>query len=79
MSIPAGTQTGKLFRLKGKGVRDLHSGRHGDQIVSVVVETPGRLNRKQKELLKQFDEAAKDDDGSLVSGFAGKVRELFGQ
>lgn len=77
MSIPAGTQTDKLFRLKGKGVRDLRTGRHGDQIVRVVVETPGQLTRKQKDLLKQFAQAGKEDHESLVAGFAGKVRELF--
>ena len=79
MNIPAGTQSGKLFRLKGKGVPDLRSGRQGDLIVRVHVETPTQLNRKQKDLLKKFAEAGGDSSGqSLVSGFADKVRELFG-
>ncbi len=79
MNIPAGTQSGKLFRLKGKGVPDLRSGRQGDLIVRVLVETPTQLNRKQKDLLKKFAEAGGDSSGqSLVSGFADKVRELFG-
>ena len=51
--------------------------RQGDQIVRVTVETPHRLNRKQKDLLKQFEQARGESDDSLVSGFAGKVRELF--
>lgn len=80
MSVPAGTQSGRLFRLKGKGVPDLRSGSRGDQVVRVVVETPTHMTRKQKDLLKRF-EAASDESSereSLVAGFAGKVRELFG-
>jgi molecular chaperone DnaJ len=79
MAIPAGTQTGRLFRLKGKGAPDLRSGARGDQVVRIIVETPTNLSRKQKDLLKKFEEAAEEAAGeSLVSGFAGKVRELFG-
>lgn len=78
MTIPAGTQSGRLFRLRDKGVRDLRSGRKGDQIVRVIVETPQNLTKKQKELLKQFDKANGDGSESLVAGFAGKVRDLFG-
>jgi molecular chaperone DnaJ len=78
MGIPAGTQTGTLFRLKGKGTPDLRSGGLGDQIVRVVVETPVKLTRQQKELLHKFEEAGSESEGSLVSGFADKVRSLFG-
>lgn len=78
MTIPAGTQTDRLFRIKGKGAPDLRTGRQGDLIVRVIVETPTKLNRKQKELLKKFAAAGADADQSLVSGFADKVRELFG-
>lgn len=78
MAIPAGTQTGTLFRLKGKGAQDLRSGSTGDQIVRILVETPVKLSRQQKELLHKFEEASTESEGSLVSGFAGKIRELFG-
>ena len=78
MTVPAGTQTGRLFRLKGKGVPDLRSGVRGDQVVRVVVETPTNLSRKQKDLLKRFEAANEGTGESLVAGFAGKVRELFG-
>lgn len=78
MAIPPGTQTGRLFRLRGKGVNDLRSGRNGDQIVRVIVETPTNLNKKQKQLLKQLEKAADETEESMVAGFAGKVRELFG-
>jgi len=60
--IPAETQTGKLFRLRGKGVRNVRSGRVGDLICKVVIETPVRLNKQQRELLEQF-EASFGEDG----------------
>jgi molecular chaperone DnaJ len=78
MSIPSGTQTGRVFRLRGKGAPDLRTGRKGDELVRIVVETPESLTRKQKELLKQFEKAGEEHHGSMVAGFAGKVRELFG-
>ncbi len=56
--IPEGTQSGKLFRVKGKGFPSLQGGGHGDVIISVIVETPVSLTQKQKELLEEF---AKDE------------------
>jgi len=55
ISIPAETQTGKLFRLRGKGVKSVRSGRTGDLLCRVVVETPVRLTAEQRELLLQFE------------------------
>jgi len=55
LKIPSETQTGKLFRLKGKGVKSVRGGLPGDLICRVVVETPVKLNAKQKELLKEFE------------------------
>jgi len=78
MTIPPGTQTGKLFRLKGKGVPDLRSGRRGDEIVRIIVETPRNLSRRQKELLEQFEAAGEESGRSMVSDFARKAREFFG-
>lgn len=78
LDIPPGTQTGKLFSLRGKGVKDLRSGRRGDQVVRVVVETPTRLSKQQKKLLKEFEEAGSQSQDSMVATFARKVRDLFG-
>ena len=50
MKIPAGTQSGKLFRMKGKGVKDVQGYEQGDQHVRVVVETPTHLTPRQKEI-----------------------------
>jgi len=62
LKVPAETQSGKLFRLRGKGVRTVRSAARGDLICKVMVETPVNLNRKQKELLSQFDEAMRSDN-----------------
>ena len=56
LKIPAGTQTGAQFRLRGLGLPDLRGYRKGDQIVRAIVETPTKLNRRQKELLKELEE-----------------------
>ena len=56
MKIPSNTQTGTLFRLKGKGVPSLNSGRRGDQMVKVIVKTPEKINSKQKELFEKLSD-----------------------
>jgi molecular chaperone DnaJ len=56
LKIPAGTQSGKMFRLRGKGVKNVrNSGFVGDLYCEVGVETPVNLTKKQRELLKEFD------------------------
>ena len=61
VKVPAETQTGKLFRLRGKGVRNVRSGHVGDLICRVVVETPVKLNKHQRELLQQFEASFGED------------------
>jgi molecular chaperone DnaJ len=79
MKIPAGTQSGKLFRMKGKGIKDIHGGlRQGDQHVRVIVETPTRLTAKQKDLLQEFAAASGEEANPLAKGFFDKMKELFG-
>ncbi|MBR2048574.1 MAG: molecular chaperone DnaJ [Oscillospiraceae bacterium] len=57
-NIPEGTQTGTVFRLRDKGIPDVYNrSRRGDQLVKVVVETPTKLTKEQKELLRQLDES----------------------
>jgi len=62
IEVPAETQTGKQFRLRGKGVRPVRGGAHGDLHCRVVVETPVRLTKRQKELLREFEETFADDE-----------------
>jgi molecular chaperone DnaJ len=61
LTIPAETQSGSQFRLRGKGVKALRSGGTGDLICRVVVETPVKLSDEQKTLLRQFEESLKKD------------------
>ena len=59
LKIPSGTQPGTVFRMKGKGIPDLHSYGRGNQNVIVTVTVPEKLNKKQKEILKDFDKSVK--------------------
>jgi molecular chaperone DnaJ len=59
MKIPAGTQSGTDFKLSGHGVPHLRGNSRGAHIVSIIVDTPTKLSKKQKELLSEFDSAAK--------------------
>jgi molecular chaperone DnaJ len=55
IKVPAETQTGKLFRLRGKGVKSVRSHGHGDLLCRVVVETPVKLTAEQRRLLEEFE------------------------
>ncbi|MDQ1362396.1 MAG: molecular chaperone DnaJ, partial [Pseudomonadota bacterium] len=61
LKIPSETQTGKLFRIKGKGVAPVRGGATGDLICKVVLETPVKLTAKQKELLREFENSMTAD------------------
>ncbi len=76
LKIPMGTQTGTVFRLKGKGMPALGGRGRGDLYVSVTVVTPTTLTREQKRLLEQLAEVENKDleDKGLVD----KVRDIFG-
>ena len=63
LRIPVETQTGKLFRLRGKGVKPVRGGAVGDLLCRVVVETPVRLSDRQKELFEELQESLDDDGG----------------
>lgn len=78
MKIPEGTQTDKVFRLKGKGIAGLHGGGRGDQHVKVVVETPTNLSSKQKKLLEEFGGIDHEEAHPQSKSFFAKVKELFG-
>jgi molecular chaperone DnaJ len=77
MTVPAGTQSGKIFRLKGKGVVDLHERLRGDEHVRVIVETPTRLNAQQKKLLEEFAAMGGDDITPMKKSFTDKVKGMF--
>lgn len=76
VTIPEGTQGGKQFRLKAKGMPVLRSTQHGDMYIQVSVETPVNLTRKQRELLKEFEAEAKDNSPQSA-GFFAKARAFW--
>ncbi len=77
-TIPEGTQTGSVFRLKGKGIPYLRGNGRGDQYVKVVVEVPKKLNEKQRTLLKEFSELSGDEVHEQRKGFFDKMKDVFG-
>ena len=78
MTIPAGTQTGKTFRLKGKGAPRLRGGSQGDQHVTVKIVTPTKLNDAQKEALLAFAKASGDENiAPQKKGFFNKVKDAL--
>ena len=78
MTIPAGTQTGKTFRLKGKGAPHLRGGSQGDQHVTVKIVTPTKLNDAQKEALLAFAKASGDEKiAPQKKGFFNKVKDAL--
>ena len=78
--IPAETQSGKIFRLRGKGIKGVRSHAHGDLMCHVVVETPVHLTERQKELLREFETISlKDSDrhSPRAKSWMDKVKDFF--
>ncbi len=76
MKIPAGTQSGKIFRLKGKGIPDVHSRDIGDELVRVIVDIPGRLTSQQRQLIEEFARLSGENLGSREN-FTDKFKKSF--
>ena len=75
--IPEGTQPGTEFRIKGAGIQQLRGSGKGDLVMKVKVEIPTRLNNKQKDLLRQFDETTSDKEYDNRKTFMDRVKDLF--
>ncbi|OYW67685.1 MAG: molecular chaperone DnaJ [Bosea sp. 12-68-7] len=78
VKIPEGTQTGKQFRLKGKGMSVLRSREVGDLYIQVVVETPQKLTARQRELLQEFERESSGATHPEAAGFFGRVKDFLG-
>ena len=81
LKIPAETQSGKVFRLRGKGIKNVRSHVHGDLMCHVVVETPVNLTERQRELLREFEEISSGNatrHNPKAQGWMDKVRDFFG-
>ena len=80
LKIPAETQSGKVFRLRGKGIRNVRSHAHGDLMCHVLIETPVKLTERQKELLREFDEVSNenaDRHNPKAKSWMDKVKDFF--
>ena len=77
INIPAGTQGGKQFRLRGKGMSILRRSDRGDLYVEAGVETPVNLSKEQKKLMEQFSELTNEKNSPVSSGFFAKVKGLW--
>jgi len=78
LKIPQGTQYGSIFRIKGQGLPDIRTGRFGDQLVQISIETPRRLNSKQKELLEEFSKTENKTVFPKTKTFFEKLKKHFG-
>ena len=77
VKVPEGTETGKQFRLKGKGMPVLRSKQQGDMYIQVDVETPKNLTKRQRELLEEFEKLSHKDTSPESAGFFSKMKEFF--
>lgn len=77
-TIPAGTQSGTIFRLKHKGIQNIRGHGRGDQYVKVKVVVPEKLTERQQELLREFAKESGDDVNESKKGFFDKVKDALG-
>jgi molecular chaperone DnaJ len=78
LKIPEGTQSGSIFRLKGKGIPSLNGRGRGDLFVTVNVVTPSKLTREQRKLLEQLAAVSEIENKPLEKSLLNKVKDIFG-
>jgi len=77
MKVPAGTQSGKIFRLKNKGMPDVHGGSAGDEYVQVMLQVPTRLTSEQRKILEQYARISGEELNQSESSFTEKIKKVF--
>jgi len=77
VKVPEGTQNGRQFRLKGKGMPVLRQSTIGDLYIQTAVETPQNLTKKQRELLEEFERVSSHENSPQSSGFFARMKEFF--
>lgn len=77
VKVPEGTQTGKQFRLKGKGMPVMRTSNYGDLYIQVVTETPQKLTKRQRELLEEFEQISSEHNSPESSGFFSRMKSFL--
>ncbi|PSJ62192.1 molecular chaperone DnaJ [Pseudaminobacter soli (ex Li et al. 2025)] len=77
VKVPEGTQNGRQFRLKGKGMPVLRQSTIGDLYIQTVVETPQNLTKRQRELLEEFEQLSSQENSPQSSGFFARMKDFF--
>jgi molecular chaperone DnaJ len=77
LTVPPGTQTGDILKIKGKGLPVLHGQNRGDELVRMFVEVPRKLNAKQEELLREFAKSEKVKVAPRKQGLFSRMKHLF--
>ena len=77
VKVPSGTQTGRIFRLRGKGIVSMQTGLIGDELIVVRIETPTKLTKKEKDLLAEFASMGEEEHLPDRKNFFDKVKDLF--
>nr|WP_316651349.1 molecular chaperone DnaJ [uncultured Gellertiella sp.] len=77
VTIPEGTQAGKQFRLKAKGMPVLRSSQVGDLYIQIQIETPQKLTKRQRELLQEFEQISSKENNPESSGFFSRMKDFF--
>jgi molecular chaperone DnaJ len=77
LKVPEGTQTGKVLRLRGKGLPTIRTANRGDQLIHIFVEIPTKLSKRQRELLQEFADEGGEEVSPVTRGFLDKLKDLF--
>jgi molecular chaperone DnaJ len=77
MDIPAGTQSGEVLKMKGKGIRNINNHQKGDLFIKVHVDTPTKLNQDQQGLLRKFAESRGENLEEVNKNIIHKIKNLF--
>ncbi len=77
VKIPAGTQGGQMFKLRGKGIVNVNGRGRGDLLARMIVEVPTKLNTEQKQKLKEFADLMGEENTPIRKGFFDRAKEFF--
>ena len=77
LKVPAGTQSGQLFKLRGKGIQNIDGRDRGDLLARLIVEVPSRLNAEQRRKLEEFAALCGDENTPLRKSFFERAKEFF--